>query len=126
MVVDATFPSGVTQQPLWNYCENRAVTVRRLGDPNLSIAARRFIALAASAHVGEPYSVLQAVLAKLGLPSAQAPNPSALFCSTFAGLAVAEATGIRLWSDPQHQPLLPAILATHSDLELVPLEWRNI
>lgn len=125
-VIDAAFPAGVTEQPLWNYCEKRAVTVRRLGDPSLSTATKRVIALAARSHIGEPYSVLQAALAKLGLPSAQSPNPAALFCSTFAGLVVAEATGIRLWSAPEHQPLLPAILATHLDLDSVPLEWRNI
>lgn len=126
MVVDAAFPAGVTAQPLWNYSATRAVTVRRVGDPTVSLAMRRFIGVSATTHVGQPYSLLQAALAKLGIPSAQAPNPNALFCSTFAGLVVAEATGIRLWSDPKHQPLLPAILATHPDLDTVPVEWRNI
>jgi hypothetical protein len=78
-----------------------------------------------SVPVGWPGATLQAVWAKLGIPSAQAPDPAALFCSTLVGLVVAEATGIRLWSDPNHQPLLPANLAAHPDLDPVLLEWRN-
>jgi uncharacterized protein YycO len=124
MVVEAT-PPQVRQQPLWNYCRTRAVAVRRLGDPGTSTAVKRSMAAIAVGHVGKPYSTLQAVWAKLGIPNAQAPDPAALFCSTFVGLVVAEATGIRLWSDPKHQPLLPAVLAAHPDLDTVLLEWCN-
>ena len=125
MVVDATNPAGVTEQSLWNYCSRRAIAVRRLGDPTTSAAAIRDIAHRARSHVGESYSSMQALFSALRIPVANTPNPAELICSTFAGLAVAEATGIRLWSDPRHQPLMPAILATHVDLDSVQLEWRN-
>jgi hypothetical protein len=122
-MVDAAFIAGVTQQPIWDYCRTRAFTVRRL-DPAVPTALAMDVAVRAQLHRGEPYSTLQAMAAAIGLNSAMAPNPQALFCSTFAGLVIAEATALRLWNDPAHQPLLPGLIATHPDLQPVPLEWR--
>lgn len=126
MVVDATWGAGITAQSLWTYCQSREVTLRRIDDPSIPAADIQDIAKYAASHIGEPYSAIQALLAKLGWSGAQTPNPSALYCSTFAGLVVTEATGVDLSSDPIWQPLYPAMLASHSELVAVPLEWRNI
>ena len=126
IVVDAQYGTGVQQCSLWNYCQHRATTVRRLDDPAIPAPLVANIAGCAVSHIGESYSVIQAVLAKLGWPSAQTPNDQALYCSTFAALVITEATGFELASDPQWQPLYPSMLAMHSDLSVVPLEWRNI
>ena len=84
------------------------------------------IASSAVQHIGEPYSVLQPVLAKLGWATSQQPQPDSLYCSTFVSPVVAEATGIDLASDPKWQPPFPGIFASHADLVPVSLEWRNI
>jgi cell wall-associated NlpC family hydrolase len=125
-VVDATGKFGIDRQSIWAYVESRRTTLRRIDDPSISRADIDNIAACAKAHIGEPYSVLQVVLAKLGWRVAQTPNRNALYCSTFAGLVVAEATGIELASKRAYQPLFPAVLAAHPDLTTVPLEWRNI
>lgn len=127
MVVDATFGAGVQQQSVWNYCQLRAITLRRIDDPSIPAADIANIAMYAQLHVGQSYSALQALLGKLGWPaSAKTPNPNAVYCSTFAGLVVAEATTINLAAHPSCQPLYPAVLAMHPDLDAVPLGWRNI
>ena len=127
MVVDATLTAGIQQQSLWNYVQHRAITVRRL---QASVAAASpagtSIAIAASRHVGKPYSLMQAVLGKLGWPASLVPDPNALYCSTFVGLVIAQATSVVLWSDPAFQPLFPGSIAAHPDLEKVQLHWRNI
>lgn len=125
-VVDACYGTTIQRRSLWQYCQGRAVTVRRIDDPAIPAADVRDIAAAALSHVGESYSVLQIVLGKLGWPQAQTPNPDGLYCSTFTGLVVAEATQFELASDPKWQPLFPGVLAMHSDLTSVALEWRNI
>jgi len=126
VLVDAVYGAGIQQRSLWSYCQHRAITVRRIDDPAIPAPDVANIAGCAVSHIGEPYSVVEAVIAKLGWPHAQTPNADSLYCSTFAGLVVAEATGFELASDPQWQPLYPAMLAVHSDLVVVPLEWRNI
>lgn len=125
IVVDATFRNGVQSQPLWNYCKTRTVTLRRLVDPTMPQLGARIAATSAT-HIGKSYSGLQILLGKLGWPAGQAPNGNHLYCSTFVGLTVAQATGVLLWSNPAFQPLYPAMLATHPDLTRVQLAWRNI
>lgn len=127
MVVDATLTAGIQQQSLWNYVQHRAITVRRL-QASVAVAspAGTSIAIAASRHVGKPYSLMQAVLGKLGWPASLAPDPNALYCSTFVGLVIAQATSVVLWSDPAFQPLFPGSIAVHPDLEKVQLHWRSI
>jgi hypothetical protein len=124
MVIDACFPQGVGEQSLWTYCEKRRITLRRLANAAIPTADVAKIATMAKPHVGEPYAALQPVLAKLGW--APNPNPAALYCSTFVGLVVTEATTVDLSADPRYQPLLPATLAGHHELTPVPLTWRNI
>ena len=124
MVVDATIASGVSLRSIWAYCQAREVRVRRLSDPSIPATDVDEIALAARRHIGEPYSVLQAIVSKL-VPGT-VPTPNALYCSTLVGLVVAEATGVDLSSDPDHQPLHPATLAAHVELADVPLEWRHL
>jgi cell wall-associated NlpC family hydrolase len=126
MVIDGTYGVGVQKCSLWSYCHHRALTLMRIDDPDIPQADTDNIAACALRHLGEPYSVIELALSALGWPPAQMPNPGALFCSTFVGLVVAEATGIELGSDPQWQPLYPAMLEAHSELAAVPLEWRNI
>lgn len=123
MVVDATYRAGVTAQSVWNYCQHRALRVRRLEDPAIPASNVAQIATQARQHIGEPYSVVQAILSKLW--PGTAPVPGALYCSTLVGLVVARATGYDLLSDPMHQPLHPGTLAAHPDLTDVMLEWRN-
>ena len=124
MVVDATRGAGVSMQSVWNYCQTRAIQVRRLSDPSIPMADIADISVFAQQHDGEPYSVIQAIVSKL-FP-ATVPIPDALYCSTLVGLVVADATGIDLSSDPAHQPLHPGTLAAHPDLTDVLLEWRNL
>ena len=126
ILVDAALGTGVQQCSVWNYCQHRALTVRRIDDPAIPGADIAKIPRCAVSHLGEPYSVVQVVLAKLGWPNAQAPNAQAVYCSTFAALVIAEATGFELASNPQWQPLFPSTLSAHSDLSVVPLEWKNI
>ena len=124
MVVDATRGAGVSIQSVWNYCQTRAIQVRRLSDPSIPMANIADISVLAQQHDGEPYSVIQAIISKL-FPAA-VPVPDALYCSTLVGLVVADATGFDLSSDPAHQPLHPGTLASHPDLTDVLLEWRNL
>lgn len=124
MVVDATRGAGVSIQSVWNYCQARAIQVRRLSDPSIPMANIADISVLAQQHDGEPYSVIQAIISKL-FP-ATVPVPDALYCSTLVGLVVADATGFDLSSDPAHQPLHPGTLAAHPDLTDVLLEWRNL
>lgn len=124
MVVDATRGAGVSIQSVWNYCQTRAIQVRRLSDPSIPMANIADISVLAQQHDGEPYSVIQAIISKL-FP-ATVPVPDALYCSILVGLVVADATGFDLSSDPAHQPLHPGTLAAHPDLTDVLLEWRNL
>lgn len=124
MVVDATRGAGVSIQSVWNYCQTRAIQVRRLSDPSIPMANIADISVLAQQHDGEPYSIIQAIISKL-FPAA-VPVPDALYCSTLVGLVVADATGFDLSSDPAHQPLHPGTLAAHPDLTDVLLEWRNL
>ena len=126
MVVDAAMSAGVMERSLWEYCEHRAITVRRLDDPSIPQAEIADIAARAKKHINKPYSAWQALIAALGWPPARVPNANSLYCSTFAGLVVAQATTVRLWNDPAHQPFFPAIIAQHPELKPVTLEWRNI
>ena len=38
MVVDATRSASVSAQSVWNYCQTRAIQVRRLSDPSIPMA----------------------------------------------------------------------------------------
>lgn len=122
MLVDATPADGVSQRSLWFYCQRRAIALRRLRLPEADGALGPELCNAALAQLGRPYSVLEAVMSKL-LP-ATLPNPQRLYCSTFVGLVVAQATGVQLAFLREHRPLHPATLAVHPLLEPVELEWR--
>ena len=124
MVVDATPGAGVSAQSVWNYCQTRALQVRRIADPSIPMADVADISVVARQHIGEPYSVIQAIASKL-FPGT-VPVQGALYCSTLVGLVVADATGIDLSSDPEHQPLHPGTLAAHPELTDVLLEWRQL
>lgn len=123
-LVDATPAAGVSLQSVWNYCQSRAIQVRRLSDASIPAADIADIAVAAQRHIGEPYSVLQVIVSKL-FPGT-VPARDALYCSTMVGLVVTEATGVDLSSDPVHQPLHPGTLSAHRDLQDVLLEWRHL
>ena len=124
IVVDATRGAGVSMQSVWNYCQTRAIQVRRLSDPSIPMADITDISALAQQHIGEPYSVMQAFISKV-FPGT-VPVPDALYCSTLVGLVVTDATGVDLSSDPAHQPLHPGTLAAHPDLMDVLLEWCNL
>ena len=120
MVVDATKGLAVSEQSVWNYCQTRAIQLRRITDPAIPASDIADIALFARQHVGEPYSVIQAIVSKL-VPGT-VPARDALYCSTLVGLVVADATGFDLSSDPAHQPLHPGTLVAHPDLTDILLE----
>jgi len=124
MLVDATKNQAVAEQSVWNYCQFRALQVRRITDASIPEADIADIAVFARQHIGESYSVLEAIVSKL-VP-ATVPARDALYCSTLVGLVVADATGIDLSSDPSHQPLHPGTLAAHPDLTDVLLEWKQL
>ncbi|CAN5897517.1 hypothetical protein BH11PSE8_BH11PSE8_12710 [soil metagenome] len=125
VMVDANRRSGVSACSVWDFCQFRSLQLRRVKDAAIPAERVAEIASKAATHIGEPYSVVEVLLAKLGWSDAQRPDPQALYCSTFVGLVVTEATDVELGSDPAHQPLFPAILASHPDLHDVFLEWRN-
>ncbi len=124
MLVDATLAHGVSYQSVWNYCQTRALKVRRISHPNIPMEDIEEVALEAQRHIGKSYSLLQAVVSKL-VPGTT-PQPNALYCSTFVGLVVANATGLDLSHDPAHQPLHPGTLAAHPFLTDVLVEWRHL
>lgn len=123
-LVDATPIDGVAQRSVWFYCQRRTVALRRLNAPSGVVGWGAAISATALRHVGEEYSLLAAIQSKL-LPTAE-PDPLRLYCSTFVGLVLAEATGVLLWTRREHRPLHPATLASHPDLHEVPLEWRPL
>lgn len=125
-VVDCCLGVGVQKQSVWNYCQNRAITRRRLVDLSIPLNHIMDIANIARTKINSSYSVIEPLLAKLGWPPAQSPNGEALYCSTFVSLVIAEATGIQLNSDPIYQPPYPGVFATHSDLRIELSAWRNI
>lgn len=124
MLIDVTLGAGVCAQSVWNYCQTRAIQVRRLSDPSIPKADIADISVEAKRHIGKPYSLLQTVVSKV-VPGT-VPTPNALYCSTFVGLVVANATGYDLSSDPTCQPLHPGTLGAHPDLTDVLLEWRHL
>lgn len=124
MLVDATVGTGVSAQSVWHYCQNRAIRLRRLSDPSISLRHIANISLEAQRQIGKPYSLIQAIVSKL-VPGTT-PIPNALYCSTLVGLVVARATGYDLTYDTAHQPLHPGTLAAHPDLIDVLLEWRHL
>lgn len=79
MLVDATLGSGVSAQSVWNYCQTRAIRVRRLSDPSIQMGHLANISMQAQRQVGKPYSLLQAIVSKL-VPGTT-PVPNALYCS---------------------------------------------
>ena len=123
-MVDATFGRPISEVSVWNYCQTRQLQVRRLSDPSIPQRQIDDIAFEARAHIGEPYSTLALLLAKLW--PGTVPLRKNLYCSTFVGLVVADATGVRLANRPNYQPLLPSILGLHPDLTAVPVEWRSL
>lgn len=124
LVVDSTRGAGVSMQSVWNYCQSRAIQVRRLSDPSIPMTDIADISAFAQQHIGEAYSVMQAFISKV-FPGT-VPVPDALYCSTLVGLVVTDATGVDLSSDSAHQPLHPGTLAAHSELIDIPLEWRHL
>jgi uncharacterized protein YycO len=123
MVVDATPRQGVSRRRVVDYCETRRLELRRIVSPWIPRTLVEDIAHFAAAEVGQPYSRLKVVVDKIW--PGQHPDRDRLYCSTFVGLMVAQATGVRLWADPQFRPFYPAVLATHPDLTRIPLQWRS-
>ena len=124
MLVDATLADGVSRRSVWFYCQYRGLTFRRLPARSLSQAAVASIANVANRYVGDQYSLSEAAWSAL-MPGT-APNHDHLYCSTFVGLVIAQATGLLLWERPEHRPLYPATLAGHPELDVVPVEWRPL
>lgn len=124
MLIDATLEQQIARRSVWYYCQHRAVMVRRLPDTTIPITDIEDIAVMAATHVGEPYSLSAAIFSKL-IPGTE-PDPRRLYCSTFVGLVVEEATGLRLTEQRQHRPLHPATLAIHPELTTVNVEWRGM
>ena len=118
-MIDATPGRPVDTVSLWEYCQTKAVELRRVPD-----VVGQDIADAANSHLGQSYSILQVVLSKL-VPGTVAV-PDAVYCSTLVGAVVTEATGIVLEADPQYRPLYPAVLAMNPALQIVNLEWRGL
>ena len=72
MVVDTTPGVGVTERSVWSYCQTRALQLRRLEDSTIGANQIADIAVKARARLGEPYSIMQAVVSTL-FPGAQPP-----------------------------------------------------
>lgn len=120
-VVDASFGRGVVRQSVWNYCQTRALRVRRLPLPLGTPEAREAAVEAALGRVGRPYSTPEVVRSKL-VPRTS-PLEHTFYCSTFVALCWADATGFALWQGWAHRPLYPAVLAEHELLDDVALAW---
>jgi cell wall-associated NlpC family hydrolase len=126
MLIDATVQQPIMRRSVWHYCQRRMITLRRI--PSAAVNAIspsdiEAIATAAEAHIGEAYSLSAAIFSKL-IPNTE-PDPKRLYCSTFVGLVITQATGLRLTASREHRPLHPATLAVHPELQTVPLEWRQ-
>lgn len=124
MLIDVTPEDGVATRSVWFYCQRRALMLRRLQLPDSPAAVGASVRDAALSHVGQPYSLVEAVVSKL-LP-ATVPNPDRLYCSTFIGLVVTQATDVQLAFRREHRPLHPATLVDHPMLQSVALEWRPL
>jgi hypothetical protein len=96
--------------------------VRRIPDP-FTVADGVAAANVATAAIGQAYSASAVVLSKL-IPST-APDPNALYCSTFVGIALERGSGFSLYGEPRYRPLHPSVLASHPDLVDVDVEWRH-
>lgn len=121
-LIDATLADGIAERSVWDYCQSRPLIVRRIS--RLAAGDGAKIVATARTHLGKPYSWFGAVLSKL-IPKTT-PNPSQLFCSTFTGVSVEQATGINLAARFAYRPLYPGTLAEHGDLTDVPLEWLTV
>ena len=120
-LVDATLELGIAHHSVWIYCQDRELTVRRLPSRSLSASDIARIGSAAQKHVGRSYSLAEAMRSAL-MPDT-APDIEHLYCSTFVGLVLAQATGVVLWEHREHRPLHPAKLAAHPQLAIVPVAW---
>lgn len=124
MLIDATVQQRIMRRSVWFYCQRRSMMLRRMPSISVAQAEVESIAAAAAAHIGETYSLSAALFSKF-VPNTE-PDPKRLYCSTFVGLVIAEATGLRLTASREHRPLHPATLAMHPELRSVPLEWRPL
>ena len=124
MLVDATRHDPIMKRSVWYYCQHRALMLRRLPDTAIPITDIEDIAVAAISHISKPYSLSAAIFSKL-IPGTE-PDPQRLYCSTFIGLVVDQATGVRLTAQREHRPLHPATLAVHPELRTVDVEWRGL
>jgi hypothetical protein len=123
LVIDATYGQPIKERSLWEYCERRAITVRRVRPSSrLEILET---ANAVRGFLGLPYGTWDVVFDKLWPRTLPARTRRRLYCSTLVERAVAEATQIDLASLPSHRPMYPAVLATHPLLDAVALEWRK-
>lgn len=120
MLIDSTAKVGIAARPVWEYCKDRQLTVRRV--PGLSDAETSQIVSKAKSHDGKAYSWFQLIASKF-IPLTE-PHPEHLYCSTFVGLVVAQGSGRKLSSQWRHRPLHPGTLAGHGGLDTVLLEWR--
>jgi cell wall-associated NlpC family hydrolase len=126
MLIDATVQQPIMRRSVWHYCQRRLMTLRRIPSTaanSISQTDIEAIAAMAEAHIGEAYSLSAAVFSKL-IANTE-PDPKRLYCSSFVGLVVAQATGLRLTASREHRPLHPATLAVHPELQPVMLEWRQ-
>ena len=123
-MIDAMPGRDIGVVSVFNYCQNRAVQVRRLADSSLLPSSGADIARAALVFDSKPYSMMQAVFAKFW-PNTKA-NPKRLYCSTLVEHAVYVATQVDLTADPKHQPLYPGVLLYHRNFPDVLLEWRSL
>jgi cell wall-associated NlpC family hydrolase len=122
MLIDATAGAGIAEHTVWDYCQFRALMLRRV--PGLSRVQSDNIVRRARSHLGSSYSWLGVIASKL-IPQTE-PNPDRLYCSTFIGLVVAQGSGRTLASMPRYKPLHPGTLAGHAGLDRVELEWRPV
>lgn len=123
-VVEAIYGDGVVRRSVWNYCQTRALRVRRLPRPFVSDAQAAAAVRFAQGLVGRRYSLKELLRSKF-IPRTR-PDVQELYCSTFVALTVARGTSVQLWDGPDLSPIYPSILARHPDLHDVIVEWLNL
>lgn len=124
-VIDATYGQPIAERSLWDYCERRAITVRRVR-PSSTVTRQDIedTANAVRGFLGLPYGTWDVIFDAIWPRSLPVRSRRSLYCSTLVEAAIAEATQLRLSSLPAHRPMYPAVLAGHPLLLGVPLEWR--
>lgn len=122
-IVDLTFAGGVHRAPIWEYCRNRAIRVRRHLPP-WGRADGLMTAVGACSAIGQDYSLKE--VARTFLSADTAPVKGKNYCSTFVGITISSNTSFNLHDKPEHRPLTPGMLAEHPYLRDVRVEWRHM